>query len=39
LDEVVIEDISLYYENHGGFIPTPMIYFESTVIEVTTYNP
>jgi hypothetical protein len=39
LNEVIIEDISIYYENHGGIISTPVIYFEFTVIEVTTFDP
>ena len=38
LHSVVINDISLYYENQGGVLPTPIIYFDYAWIKVKTYS-
>jgi hypothetical protein len=38
LETVLIEDISLTYENPGGILPTPKIYFEYIWIEVRSYS-
>jgi hypothetical protein len=38
LQSVEIKDISLYYENQGGVLPTPIIYFDYIWIKVKTFQ-
>jgi hypothetical protein len=38
LQSVEINDISLYYENQGGVLPTPIIYFDYIWIKVKTFS-